>query len=277
MVTLADGYGRQHLSSCAADLVVCVFHNLWPALPYKPQMCFDFKFLDHLESMMLENQISLKGFCDGIQETIPKLIKKNGKDLYSGLKGATLAEYRFFREQLRTLKPLCSVLSAGNDCPACPKNKGSIFLSMDACFGLFRKKSASKHILSSRHSDLFFLDQENVDDFVESYQFTKSVNKDRSKFNAGSATSEILNRNKLFDIKAVFGSFCRHEFPNTFMNLKHGERIAYHVLLIKEKLEECAEKPRLQLHFTYDIACMSKKHLMVRSFFKWVLNFGKVE
>eukprot|EP00794_Sanderia_malayensis_P006783 gene6783-7548_t len=213
MVTVVDGYGRQHLAnirlcSCAADPVVF------------------------------------------------------GKDLYSGLKGATFAEYRFFREQLRTLKPLCSVLSAGNVCPACPKNEGSIFLSMDACFGLVRKKSASKHILPSRHSDLFFLDQENVDHFVDSYQLTKSVNKDCSKFNAGSATSEILNRNKLFDIKAVFGSVCRHEFPNKFMNLKHGERIAYPVLLIKEKLEECAEKPRLQLHFTYDIACMLKKHLM---------------
>ena len=36
--------------------------------------------------------------------------------------------------------------------------------------------------------------------------------------------AENLNRNKLFDIKAVFGSVCRHEFPQKFFNLKHGER-----------------------------------------------------
>ena len=36
--------------------------------------------------------------------------------------------------------------------------------------------------------------------------------------------AENLNRNKLFDIKAVFGSVCHHEFPQKFFNLKHGER-----------------------------------------------------
>ena len=30
------------------------------------------------------------------------------------------------------------------------------------------------------------------------------------------------------DETAVFGSICRHEFPQRFLNLKHGERLANH-------------------------------------------------
>jgi len=92
-----------------------------------------------------------------------------------------------------------------------------VYLTMDACFGLARKKSASKHVLPSHHGDLFFIDQENVDHFVESYKYTKALRKDCSSFNAGSAASENLNKNRLFDIKAVFGSVCHHEFPQKFL------------------------------------------------------------
>ena len=52
-----------------------------------------------------------------------------------------------------------------------------MYLTMDACFGLVRKKSASKHVLPSRHGDLFFIDQDNVDHFVHSYKHTKVLRK----------------------------------------------------------------------------------------------------
>eukprot|EP00794_Sanderia_malayensis_P002560 gene2560-2957_t len=84
---------------------------------------------------------------------------------------------------------------------------------------------------------------------------------DCSDFDAESTASENLVRNKLFDIKAVFGSVCCHEFPLKFINLKHGERIAYPVMLIKEQLEGILMKPDLQLHVSYDIACILKRHL----------------
>eukprot|EP00794_Sanderia_malayensis_P000768 gene768-60_t len=209
-VTVVDYHGRQHLAnielcSCQSDVTFFVQHRLWPASPNKPELGFMFTFLDMIENLLLENQISLKGFCDGIKETLPRLIKNNGKDIYRALKSQTFAEYRYFNHQIRTLQVLCPSLSPGNICPSCPK--------------------------------------------------------DCSKFNAGSAAAENLNRNRFFDIKAVFGSVCRHEFPLKFLNLKHGERIAYPVMLIKEHLEEIVKKPELYLHVSYDIACILKRHL----------------
>ena len=52
---------------------------------------------------------------------------------------------------------------------------GVVIESMDACFGLVRKKSAVKSLLPPRHSLNMFACQEDVDDFVESY--TSSANK----------------------------------------------------------------------------------------------------
>ena len=74
--------GRQHLAnielcSCQDDALFFVQQRLWPASPRKPQFCFQFEFLDRIESLLLENQTSLKGFCDGIKEALPKLIKDN--------------------------------------------------------------------------------------------------------------------------------------------------------------------------------------------------------
>jgi len=74
--------GRQHLAnielcSCQDDALFFVQQGLWPASPCNPQFCFQFKFLDRVESLLLENQTSLKGFCDGIKEALPKLIKDN--------------------------------------------------------------------------------------------------------------------------------------------------------------------------------------------------------
>ena len=31
-------------------------------------------------------------------------------------------------------------------------------------------------------------------------------------------------RNKLYDVKGVFGRVCRHDYPKAFMDIKHGER-----------------------------------------------------
>lgn len=43
--------------------------------------------------------------------------------------------------------------------------------------------------------------------------------------------------------------------------MKHGEKIAYPVLLIKEHLESLLLQPDLKLHISYDIACILKRHL----------------
>ncbi len=46
-----------------------------------------------------------------------------------------------------------------------------------------------------------------------------------SSFMAGSVIRSRARNSKL-DIRGVFGSVCRHEFPILFMDMKHGERLA---------------------------------------------------
>ena len=41
--------------------------------------------------------------------------------------------------------------------------------SMDACFGLVRKKSPGSNIIPSRHSGTFFAASDEVDSFVDNY------------------------------------------------------------------------------------------------------------
>lgn len=41
--------------------------------------------------------------------------------------------------------------------------------SIDACFGLARKKAKGGNTISSRHGDLLFSDQDDVDNFVDNY------------------------------------------------------------------------------------------------------------
>lgn len=46
---------------------------------------------------------------------------------------------------------------------------GVIIESVDACFGLSRKKAKGGNMISSRHGDLLFSDQDDVDNFVDNY------------------------------------------------------------------------------------------------------------
>lgn len=43
---------------------------------------------------------------------------------------------------------------------------------MDACFGLSRKKSQGEGLSNPKHKDLFFGDQDDVDNFVDHYNET---------------------------------------------------------------------------------------------------------
>ena len=46
---------------------------------------------------------------------------------------------------------------------------------------------------------------------------------DCSNFLAGDVV-RAKSRNAKLDIRGVFGSVCRHEYPLLFMDMKHGER-----------------------------------------------------
>ena len=97
----------------------------------------------------------------------------------------------------------------------------------------------------------------------------------------------------------MFGSICRHECPQRFLNLKHGERCASKVLLpqcctdisisyrlsyaifMLKKLK--SSNSNLQYIILYDIACTLRQHLMVSVtcyayyFVSYVYNFCRIE
>lgn len=100
---------------------------------------------------------------------------------------------RFMKHEVRNLNFICEGLDNGNICPACPKvsklntlcilgsqlfyytwqNSGSLFISMDALFGLPRKKSAGKSVRTPLTGDLFFEDQAAVDEYVSMHSKEK--------------------------------------------------------------------------------------------------------
>ena len=61
--------------------------------------------------------------------------------------------------------------------------------------------------------------------FIDSYlsQIPAVVLQDCSNFLAGDMI-RAKSRNAKLDIRGVFGSVCRHEYPLLFMDMKHGER-----------------------------------------------------
>ncbi|XP_046862562.1 uncharacterized protein LOC124456069 [Xenia sp. Carnegie-2017] len=107
-----------------------------------------------------------------------------------------------------------------------PDEAGTLIESMDACFGLVRKKTSGKAQFMSRHNSILFHNQE-VDSFVDNYTSSaKQAKTDCHEFKAGEVNDMIRSkgRNKLFDEKGVFGGVCRHDYPKGFMNIKHGKR-----------------------------------------------------
>ncbi|XP_046855311.1 uncharacterized protein LOC124448343 [Xenia sp. Carnegie-2017] len=50
-----------------------------------------------------------------------------------------------------------------------PDEAGTLIESMDACFGLVRKKTSGKAQFLSRHNSILFHNQEEVDSFVDNY------------------------------------------------------------------------------------------------------------
>ena len=103
--------------------------------------------------------------------------------------------------------------------------------SLDALFGLPRKKAAGRSFREPVHGSLFFCNQTTVDEFVANSQSYKVLclillhycYQECSDFLAGNMLRSS-SRYSALDETALFGSACRHEFPAMFFNLKHGER-----------------------------------------------------
>lgn len=131
-------------------------------------------------------------------------------------------------------------------------------MSVDALFGLPRKKAAGTSHRDPLHGDLFFGSQTAVDEYVASYQTGQKMTKACSNFLAGDSLRSSRRYHAL-DETALFGCACRHEFPRLFISLKHGERLSYVVWLLEELTQHVPAMTNI--YVMYDIACTLVRHL----------------
>ncbi|XP_028412340.1 uncharacterized protein LOC114535157 [Dendronephthya gigantea] len=253
--------GRRHelgIMSCPCEAfpVSLARLRLWPTCSKNPSIALSFDLLDWMEALLLECQVSLNDFCRALDLRIPRYVKK--KDLYHLIIDC-FEEYRYMKNELRTLKVMCPERDHGNVCPACPVGDGTLIESFDACFGLPRKKAAGSSVREPLHGGTFFSNQEKVDNFVDSYPTQPKVSKDCNDFKAGDVLRS-RTQFKALDETGVFGRACRHGFPKQFVNLKHGERIAYAVWMLKEVVANC-HPGTYDIKIMYDIGCLLTKHL----------------
>ncbi|XP_027052340.1 uncharacterized protein LOC113679567 [Pocillopora damicornis] len=122
---------------------------------------------------------------------------------------------------LSNLKQFNPSYENDDECPACPKEKGSLFISIDALFGCVQKCSAGTNGKSSNHGEELFINQEKVDAFPANY----------SKRPSGKST--VCKRNDFF---SYFVCCC---FTLTF---------CYPSVLIP-LLNHCNERPKVTVMF----------------------------
>ncbi|XP_065893420.1 uncharacterized protein [Dysidea avara] len=248
---------------CKRDALTLVELGYWPGTPSQPLVAFSFSFMDWMEALLRECQVSVQDFTNAVEIYLQENIVQMPCSIYPVLID-TFEEYRHAKGKLRMLHEICddSTKPCFNSCPACPKDNGMLTLSIDANFGLCRKKSAGSSVHPPLSGSSMFLNQEEVDEYVCQYSThptcSTEVSEGCSEFLAGSAL-RYQNRYSALKETAVMGVVCRHEFPKCFLNLHHGERISYCVYLL-EKLKDLYPNHSIQL--MYDISCLLVKHLV---------------
>ncbi|XP_071180734.1 uncharacterized protein [Mytilus edulis] len=263
-LVIVDEKGRQHLRTvqfctCEEEAETLLRFNLWASSPKHPRLAFHIDLLRWLNGLLLECKVSAQGFCEALKARQPKLYKElvtqEGKQIYKTLINETIHQFRQYIYQMDYCTDLFPDLDDGCSCPACFEADKNIYC-FDADFQLVRKSSSGQHWISPKHKDHFFIEQQLVDDFISSYGSLK-VDKECSDFQAGNDIRSKSKNQKLSET-AVFGATCRHDFPQKFFSLKHGERLGYAVFLIQLLLKENKND---KIHVSYDIACMLKRHI----------------
>lgn len=270
-VMIADTRGLQkevhvQFCGCEPDFLRLLRFRLWGATPSKPELAFSINVMDLLHTLNLECQVAVKDFCDALQTMADDVIVfSNQRKLYPVIIDS-LEEYRLYHHKLATLNFAvnCSGLDDGTVCPACPKSEGTLLESMDALF-IGRKKTAGKSVRSPLFGDILFANDDKVDKFVEQHptRSGEGANVACADFLAGS-TLRSKSRYAALSETAIFGRACRHEFPKRFLNMKHGERLAYPVFILNDLLDEFDKTPGIAVHMLYDIACLLESHLQAQ-------------
>ncbi|XP_078684926.1 uncharacterized protein LOC144918245 [Branchiostoma floridae x Branchiostoma belcheri] len=243
---------------CETELETLLKLGLWGATPTKPQTAFSVSLLEWLVWLSREAQVSTEAFCRAVRWK-NNLTLDEANSLHRALTGECIAEFCHFRHRLQSMKDLSVSLDGGSSCPACPKNDGEQIIAIDGNFGLVRKASSGVSSAPPLHGESMFLDDEELKEFLSTYHDQEKPSEDCSHFKAGQCLRSKTQQQKL-DITGVFGSVCRHNIPQKFLNMFHGERFGYPVYLIRSLLRE-ASPQNIRLKIIYDVACSLEAHL----------------
>ncbi|KAJ8045840.1 hypothetical protein HOLleu_08940 [Holothuria leucospilota] len=229
-MTIFDSKGCMHscqvtFCRCSSEMENLVRIGFWPSSAVDPICALSIHLLNWISYCVLETQSSVKSICQSLK-WIHRMPEKDATYMYRTLMNETLEEFRHFSFMVSSLNSEASCLDDGTSCPACPKTEGDAFISLDANFGLVRKKNAGQSLEPPKHSSRYFLDQDESDAFVNSYldnEVPKDGSEECSNFQA---INTIRAKNKIanLDCKGVFGSACRHGIPKLFVSMRHGER-----------------------------------------------------
>lgn len=154
--------------------------------------------------------MSLKSIHQSLLWLSPACSKVYVKDIYRLLVGECFGEFRYLSSMLNSLNHFIPSFGSEHECPACPKENGSIFVSVDALFGCVRKSSAGTSGKASNYGEELFINQDKVDKFLSTYNKTstsKSMDQACNQFQAGANLRSKIKSKKL-DETALFGAAC---------------------------------------------------------------------
>lgn len=142
---------------CESEFMKLIKFDLWPSTPTKPSTAISMQLLDQFISLQMEGKISFTSFIDGMSWKSGIYNQTLKRTLTRFMQTDSIDQYRQFQRQLRDL--WFSDLAGKNfdQCPACPKDNGSVFYCMDANFGLVLKSSASKSTNAPNNETGFLL------------------------------------------------------------------------------------------------------------------------
>ncbi|XP_030597438.1 uncharacterized protein LOC115788522 isoform X2 [Archocentrus centrarchus] len=199
---------------CEPEACTLLKYGLWPATPDKPQTAFSVALLELFHHLSLECQVSVEGFCNTLRWknnlTFPEV-----NMLYRALVGESISQFHHYISRRRSLAGLRSLFDDGAVCPACPKTDGTMIVTMDANFGLVRKRSSGTSAAEPLHGNSMFVKDADVEEYLSSHPDSSKPAEDCSNFKAGNLLRS-QNQQKILDVTGVFGAACRHEIPLMF-------------------------------------------------------------
>ncbi|KAL3864448.1 hypothetical protein ACJMK2_006132 [Sinanodonta woodiana] len=180
-IVVLDEHGWQHkrvmeLCGCESAAVTMIRSYLWPSSPKNPILGFHIGLLEWMTALLLECHVSTKGFCEAVKAKLSRhhkgLVDSEFKDVYRILMNECLVQYQNFRYKISHPIHLCEDIDSGIHCPACFENPQKI-ISFDADFQLVRKVSSGSEAGKPKHDGHFFIDQDEVDKFIDEYSTEK--------------------------------------------------------------------------------------------------------